>query len=296
MVFKFTSYKYNTFDIFNHLFMLFLAFICLYPFWYILIGSISEGLDYMRGGIYFLPRVLSLNNYIMVINDKRLLIGFQNTILRTFLGTITGTLFTAIVAYGMSRRDLPFKRIIYWINLFTMFFSGGLIPYFLVLKQVGLINTFLVYIVPTIYSVFNMIIIMNFFKDIPEEIHESGIIDGASEFRIFYKLYLPLSTPVLATIALWIGVFHWNSFFDSMVFTTDANLQTLQLFLVKLIKEASMSQGEAASHVPAQVVRTISIITLRYSAIVMSTIPILCIYPFLQKFLTKGIMLGSLKG
>jgi putative aldouronate transport system permease protein len=232
----------------------------------------------------------------MVINDKRLLIGFQNTILRTFLGTITGTLFTAIVAYGMSRRDLPFKRIIYWINLFTMFFSGGLIPYFLVLKQVGLINTFLVYIVPTIYSVFNMIIIMNFFKDIPEEIHESGIIDGASEFRIFYKLYLPLSTPVLATIALWIGVFHWNSFFDSMVFTTDANLQTLQLFLVKLIKEASMSQGEAASHVPAQVVRTISIITLRYSAIVMSTIPILCIYPFLQKFLTKGIMLGSLKG
>jgi putative aldouronate transport system permease protein len=141
-----------------------------------------------------------------------------------------------------------------------------------------------------------MIIVINFFKDIPEEIHESGTMDGAGEFRIFYKLYLPLSTPVLATIALWIGVFHWNSFFDSMVFTTDSELMTLQFFLVRLIKEAAMVQGEGASHVPPRVMQFMSITTLRDAAIVVSTVPILFIYPFLQRFLAKGIMLGSIKG
>ena len=288
--------RYNWFDVINLLLMLLVALFCLYPFWYVLIGSFNEGSDYMRGGVFMFPRVWSLDNYTMVFNDKRLIIGFQNTFVRTAIGTLSSTLFTAMVAYGMSRRDLPLKKPIYWFNLFTMFFGGGLIPYFLVLKQLGLINSFWVYIIPCLYSVFNMIIIMNFFKDIPEEIHESAMIDGASEFKTFYKIYLPLSMPVLATIALWNGVFHWNSFFDSMVYTTDQNLQTLQLYLVKLIKEASMTQGEAASKVPAQVAKTISIMTLRYAAIVVSTVPILCIYPFLQKFMAKGIMLGSLKG
>lgn len=296
MHFRIRGHRYTTFDVINYVLMTFIALVCLYPFWYVIVGAFNDGSDYMRGGVYLWPRSLSLNNFTMVFNDNRLLVGFKNTLARTFLGTVTGTLFTATVAYGMSRKDLPFKKIIYWINLFTMFFGGGLIPYFLVLKQLGLINSFWVYIIPALYSVFNMIIIMNFFKDIPEEIHESGTIDGASEFRIFYTLYLPLSTPVLATVALWVGVGHWNSFFDSMVYTTSANLQTLQLFLVKLIKEASMTQGEAASRVPAQVAKTVSITTLRYAAIVVSTVPILCIYPFLQKFLAKGIMLGSLKG
>lgn len=288
--------RVSTFDVVNYLLMILVALVCLYPFWYVIVGSFNDGSDYMRGGVYLWPRSYSINNFMMVFNDNRLAVGFQNTLARTIIGTITGTLFTAMVAYGMSRKDLPFKKSIYWINLFTMFFGGGLIPYFLVLKQVGLINSFWVYIIPALYSVFNVIIIMNFFRDIPEEIHESGTIDGASEFRIFYKLYLPLSTPVLATVALWIGVGHWNSFFDSMVYTTDSQLQTLQLFLVKLIKEASMAQGEAAARVPAQVARTVSITTLRYAAIVVSTVPILCIYPFLQRFLAKGIMLGSLKG
>lgn len=296
MHFRIRGHRYTTFDVINYVLMTFIALVCLYPFWYVIVGAFNDGSDYMRGGVYLWPRSLSLNNFTMVFNDNRLLVGFKNTLARTFLGTVTGTLFTATVAYGMSRKDLPFKKTIYWINLFTMFFGGGLIPYFLVLKQLGLINSFWVYIIPALYSVFNMIIIMNFFKDIPEEIHESGTIDGASEFRIFYTLYLPLSTPVLATVALWVGVGHWNSFFDSMVYTTSANLQTLQLFLVKLIKEASMTQGEAASRVPAQVAKTVSITTLRYAAIVVSTVPILCIYPFLQKFLAKGIMLGSLKG
>jgi putative aldouronate transport system permease protein len=242
--------SFNAFDIFNIFLMFILMFICIYPLWYVLVGSFNDGTDYLRGGVYFWPRSFTGLNYTMAIHDKRLLIGFRNTLARTLLGTLSGVFFTSMVAYGMSRRDLPFKRIIYWINLITMFIGGGLIPYFLLLKQIHLIQTFWVYIIPTVYSVFNMIVIMNFFKDIPEEMHESGIMDGAGEFRIFLRLYLPLSTPVLGTIALWVGVGHWNSFFDSMVFASLPELQTLQLFLVTLVKEASVVQGEAAKYIP----------------------------------------------
>lgn len=284
------------FDYFNYIFLILFSCITIYPFIYILAGSFNQGNDYMRGGVYLFPRIFSLDNYSMIFYDKRLIYGFQNTIARTAIGTVAGVIFTALVSYGMSRGDLPFKKQIYWFNLFTLFFSGGLIPYFLLLKSLGLINTFWVYIFPCLYSVFNMIIFSSFFREIPEEIHESAIVDGAGEFTIFWKLYLPLSKPVVATIALWLGVFHWNSFFDSMIFTTKPELQTLQLFLVKLIKEASLAQGEAATKVPAQVMSKVSITTIRYAAIVVSSVPIVLVYPFMQKYLIKGAMLGSVKG
>lgn len=296
---KHTGHKLNSlnwFDYINYTFLILFAAITLYPFLYVLAGAFSDGNDYMRGGVFLWPRVFSLDNFRLIFNDNRLIIGFVNTILRTVIGTITGTIFTAIVAYGMSRNDLPHRKFFHWFNIFTLFFGGGLIPYFMVLKSLKLLDNFWVYVIPCLYSVFNMLIFQSFFRDIPEEIHESAVIDGANEFVIFWKLYMPLSKPVVATIALWIGVFHWNSFFDSMVFTTSANLQTLQLFLVKLIKEASFAQGEAATKIPAQVLKSTCIATVRDAAIVISTIPILIIYPFMQKFLTKGIMIGSIKG
>lgn len=288
--------RFNFFDVLNYLFLAGFAFLCLYPFIYVFAGAFSQGLDYMRGGVYFFPRVFTFDNFRIIYHDSRLTYGFTNTVLRTFIGIGTGLLFTSVVSYAMSRRDLPFRKAMYWFNLFTLFFSGGLIPYFLVIRSLGLIDSFFVYILPHLYSVFNMIVLSSFFRDIPEEIHESGIIDGAGEMRVLFQLYMPLAKPVLATLALWIGVFHWNSFFDSMVFTTTPKLQTLQLFLVKLIREAAMAQGEAAKYVPAQVMRTTSITTIRYAAIVVSTVPILIGYPFLQKFLAKGVMIGSLKG
>lgn len=288
--------RLNWFDYLNYTLLILLAAVTIFPFIYVIAGSFNLGSDYMRGGVYFFPRAFSLDNYTMIFNDKRLFIGFQNTVARTAIGTVTGVLFTAIVSYGMSRKDLPAKKLIYWFNIFTMFFGGGLIPYFLLLKQLTLMNTFWVYIIPALYSVFNMIVFSNFFREIPEELHESAVVDGAGEFTILFKLYLPLSKPVLATIALWVGVGHWNSFFDSMVFTTDPNLATLQLFLVKLIKEASVAQGEAATKIPSQVLKTVSIVTIRYAAIVISSIPIFAVYPFMQKYLVKGVMLGSVKG
>lgn len=286
----------NGWDIAIILFMIVFMVICVYPFWYVLIGSISDGSDYMRGGIYLWPRVLSTQNYQVTLVDSRLWIGFRVTIARTFICTITHVLFTAMVAYAMSRRDLPFRTGFYWINMFTMFFGGGLIPFYILLKQLHLINTFWVYVVPGLYSVYNMIVCSNYFHSIPEELHESATLDGAGEFRIFSTLYMPLSTPVLATIALWVGVGHWNAFYDSMVYTTSRELQTLQLYLYKMIKTSEFVSTADMGGLPSNIQSNVTATTVRYATIVVSTIPILCLYPFLQKFLTKGIMLGSLKG
>ena len=276
--------------------MLLFMLLCIYPFWYVVIGSFSEGSDYLKGGVYLLPRKWSLQNYMVAFADSRLYIGFRVTVARTFICTITHVLFTSMVAYAMSRDDLPGRKVIYWLNMFTMFFGGGLIPFYILLKQLGLINTFWVYVIPGLYSVYNMIICANYFRSIPGELHESAMLDGASEFKTFWRLYLPMSTPVLATVALWVGVGHWNAFFDSMVYTTDRNLQTLQLYLYKMIKTAEFVSSADMGYLPSDVQQNVTISTVRYSTIVISTIPILCIYPLLQRFLTKGILLGSLKG
>ncbi len=266
--------------------------ICLYPFWYVVAGSFNSGSDYMRGGVLFWPRRFSLENYQVVMVDSRLWIGFRVTIARTIVGTVFHLAFTSMVAYAMSRDDLPCRKGIYWYCMLTMFFGGGLIPFYLLLKTLGLLNSFWVYIIPGMFSVYNMIIISNYFRSVAEEIHESAVMDGASEFIIYSRLYLP----VLATVTLWVGVGQWNSFFDTMVYTTDRNLQTLQLFLYKMIKTSEFTSKAEMGGLPAELVSNISTTTVRYATIVVSTIPILCIYPFLQRFLTKGIMLGSLKG
>ena len=262
-------HRTNKWDIMIYAFMAFFVIVCVYPFWYVLIGSFSDGNDYMRGGVYLWPRLVSLQNYAVALVDSRLWIGFRVTF-------------------------LPFRPLIYWFNMFTMFFGGGLIPFYLVLKQLKLINTFWVYIIPGLYSVYNMIICSNYFRSIPGELHESAVMDGASEFRIFRSLYLPLSTPVLATIALWVG--HWNAFYDSMVYTTSRDLQTLQLYLYKMIKTSEFVSTADMGGLPSNIQQNITATTVRYATIVISTVPILCIYPFLQRFLAKGIMLGSLKG
>ena len=270
--------------------------ICLYPFWYVVVGSFNNGSDYLRGGVLFWPRVFSLENYQVVMVDSRLWIGFRVTIARTIIGTVFHLAFTSMVAYAMSRDDLPFRTGIYWYCMLTMFIGGGLIPFYLLLKTLKLLNSFWVYIIPSMFSVYNMLIISNYFRSIPSEIHESAVMDGASEFTIYSRLYLPLSKPALATVTLWVGVGQWNSFFDSMVYTTDRNLQTLQLFLYKMIKTSEFTSSAEMGGLSDSVVTNISSVNVRYATIVVSTIPILCIYPFLQKFLAKGIMVGSLKG
>ena len=286
----------NGWDYLMIAFVVLMMLVCVYPFWYVLVGSFSNGTDYMRGGVYLLPRKWSLENYIVTLADSRLYTGFRITILRTVIGTISNVLFTAIVAYGMSRNDLPFRKTIYMVNMFTMFFGGGLIPFYMLLKQLKLINSFWVYIIPGLYSVYNMLICSSYFRSLPEELHESATLAGASEFRIFAQLYMPLSGPVLATLALWVAVGHWNDFYSSMVYTTSPSLQTLQLYLYKMIKASEFVSEADMGGLPSSIRQNVTATTVRYATIVISTVPILCLYPFIQKFLTKGVMIGAIKG
>ncbi len=284
----------KVFDWINVSFMIIFAALSVYPLIYVIAGSFNEGADYINGGIYLFPRVFSLENYQVVVNDVRLWKAYGITIARTVLGTITGVLFTAIVAFAMSRKSLIGRNWIYRFFIFTMFFGGGLIPYFWVINLLGLFDSFFVYIIPALFSVYNMLVFVNFFKTIPEEIHESAMMDGASEFKIFFRIILPLSGPVISTIGLWIAVGHWNSFFDTMIYTSSDNLWSLQYYLMKVIKESSMPA--AGVSLPYELLQKIAPETVSLAAIIISVIPIFVLYPLILKTLTKGVVIGSLKG
>ena len=286
--------KKHLFDWINVSLLLVFSLMSVYHLVYVLAGSFSEGADYINGGIWLFPRVFSLENYNVVLNDIRLWKAYGITIARTILGTITGVIFTAIVAYAMSRPNLIGKPVIYRFFIFTMFFGGGLIPYFLVINILGLFDSFWVYIIPALFSVYNMLVFVNFFKTIPEEIHESAVMDGASEFRIFFSILLPLSGPVVSTVALWIAVGHWNSFFETMIYTSNENLWTLQYYLMKVINESSMPAPGVS--LPVELLNKVAPETVSLAAIIISVIPIFIIYPLILKTLTKGVVIGSLKG
>jgi putative aldouronate transport system permease protein len=286
--------KKKLFDWINVTFLLLFAALSVYPLIYVLAGSFNEGADYINGGVYFFPRVFTTLNYEQVFGDTRLWQSFALTIGRTVLGTVTGVLFTAIVAFAMSRRSLIGRNWIYRFFIFTMFFGGGLIPYFWVINMLKLYDTFWVYIIPALFSVYNMLVFVNFFKTIPEEIHESAKMDGASEFRIFFSIMLPLSGPVISTVGLWIAVGHWNSFFETMIYTSNENLWSLQYYLMKVVNESSMPAGVAG--LPTEMLTKVAPETISLAAIIVSVIPIFVLYPLILKTLTKGVVVGSLKG
>ena len=283
--------KIHTFDVLNTGFMVVFMFLCIFPIFYVLAGSFNQGADYAIGGVYFLPRLFTFENYVVVLKNPQLWQGYLVTFLRTLIGTLSALVFTSIVAYAMSRSNLRFKKGFYWINIVTMFFSGGLVPYFLVIRTVGLYNTFAVYIIPALYSVYHMIIMSTFFRTVSNELHEAAYVDGANEFRIYWQIYMPLSKPVLATIALWLAIGHWNAYFDTMIFTNSTNLQTLQYFLLKAIQTATLTEG-----MPPEMMIRLSPKTLSLAAIIISIIPVLFFFPFVRKNFQSGIMIGSLKG
>ena len=265
--------------------------LCIYPIVYVLAGSFNQGADYSIGGVWILPRVFTFENYAVVLKDTDFWTSYAVTIARTVLGTALALVFTAIVAYAMSRPNLKFKKTFYAINLFTMFFSGGLVPYFLIIKSVGLYDNFLVYIIPSLYSVYNMIVLQSGFASISSDIHDAALIDGAGEFRIWWQIYMPLSKPVLATIVLWLAVGHWNSYFDTMIYTNSEELQSLQYFLLKAVQTSSMTEG-----MPPEMMERLSSQTLSLAAIILSIIPVFCFFPLIRKNFASGIMVGSLKG
>lgn len=267
----------------------------LYPYWFVVIGAFSDGNDYGAGGVYLFPRVFSLDSFRVVFNDTKLYATLGITVARTVIGTTTSLLFTSMVAYGMHSKDLIGKPIFYWINIFTMFFGGGLIPYYLVIVNLGLYDNFLVYIIPGLYGVYNMIIISTYYKEISNELREAALIDGASEFTVFLRIYFPLSKPILATVGMWIAVGHWNSYYDVMIYTFSKELQTLQYYLMQIILRSSTPEN--AGTLPPGVLENTLPITISYASIIFASVPVLLMYPVIQKIcFAQGITAGAVKG
>ena len=253
--------------------------------------SFNDATDAARGGIYFWPREFSLESYYTVFEDSAIYKAFVISVAKTVIGVVLHTALTAMVAYGMSRRNLMGRKIYMNMGILTMFVSGGMIPTFLLFKELGLLNNFWVYIIPVLFSFYDMVILMNFFRSIPFSLEESAMMDGANPFIIFVKIILPLSLPVLATIALFHGVFQWNDYMTANIYVDDRSLYPLQMLLFRIVSE-NLSPAVATG---TNVVRNTTSQSLQLATMVVTTVPVVVIYPFLQKYFIQGMTLGSVK-
>ncbi len=282
------------FDAFNIAGMLLICFLTLYPIWYVLVNSFNDGQDAMRGGIYWVPRVFSLDNYIEVFKNAGIMTAMGITIAKTVIGVVCHVFFTAMVGYALSRRELLGRKFYLVMGTITMFFYGGLIPTFLLIRDLGLFDSFLVYIIPALFSFFDMIIFMAFFREIPDGLEEAARIDGANDLMIFTRIIIPISMPVVATIALFHGVYQWNDYFTGMIYVNKMDLQPIQTFLFRVVAQSSSNQIVATAG--AAINRTVTSQSIKLATMVVTTLPIVLAYPFLQKYFVKGLMVGSIKG
>ncbi|OHE73220.1 MAG: hypothetical protein A2007_05310 [Verrucomicrobia bacterium GWC2_42_7] len=288
-----TTFSEKTFNYLNFILLGGIAILSLYPFWYILSLSFSSAATATQQSLHLWPKEICLASYRMVFSDPDMLTGYTNTIIRTVAGTFLTMLFTCLGAYPLSKPYLPYRKCFMLFVLITMIFSGGLVPIYLLIKNLGLINNIWVYILPLLTNAFNILVVKNFFQSIPESIAESARIDGASELRILFQFYMPLSKPILTTVALWTAVIHWNMWFDAMIFVYDNKLQVLQTFLQRIViqGQTSLIEKGAINYDIAQYTSE----TLKAAVTVVTIVPILLVYPFLQKYFIKGIMIGSVK-
>lgn len=275
----------------NVIFMVFFLAIIALPLWNIVALSFNDATDAARGGIYFWPREFSLESYYTVFEDSAIYKAFVISVAKTVIGVVLHTALTAMVAYGVSRRNLMGRKIYMNMGILTMFVSGGMIPTFLLFKELGLLNNFWVYIIPVLFSFYDMVILMNFFRSIPFSLEESAMMDGANPFIIFVKIILPLSLPVLATIALFHGVFQWNDYMTANIYVDDRSLYPLQMLLFRIVSE-NLSPAVATG---TNVVRNTTSQSLQLATMVVTTVPVVVIYPFLQKYFIQGMTLGSVK-
>lgn len=284
------------FDTINTFIMLIICFLCIYPIWYVIVNSFNDAKDAMLGNIYWWPRVFSLQNYQTVFEDKSVLQAFKVTVGKTILGTAINVFFTAMIAYPLSKKHLIGRKYYMAFGTVTMFFTGGIIPTFILFKHINLLNNFLVYIIPAAFNFFNLLIFINFFREIPASLEESAKIDGASDWKIFMKVVLPLSKPVLATIALFAGVGQWNDYFGGLMYMTNrVDLEPIQTYLYRMVAQVQSSQvagSISAANITASDTTSTSI---KLAAMVITTLPICCVYPFLQKYFVKGMMVGAVK-
>ena len=275
-----------------YIFSIIVLFITVYPFYYVFILSFNEGVDASLGGIYWLPRKFTFSNYSDFFSDAKWLTALGVTVLRTIVGTTLGVLFTTLVAYAFSFKKLIGRKGYMTFVIICMYFSGGIIPYYTVLRSLHLIDTFWVYIIPGMLNLFYITIGRGFFEGIPDSLRESAKIDGAGEFRIFRSIIMPISKPFMATLALFVGVGHWNNWYDSTFFVRSKNLRTMPYLLMEVINQAQVpSDLNAAAH---QTSSTTSL-SIQLAAMVVTVVPIIFVYPFLQRYFVTGMMVGAVK-
>ena len=270
------------------------AFSTLYPFWHVLMYSISDSGEAMSGGLFFLPRKPTLLAYRTVLKTRQIFVAYRNTILKTFVGTLLSLVVTALTAFPLSLKRLHGRGVISMYIFFTMLFGGGMIPTFLVVQGLGMVDTFWALIIPGLMSAYNMFILRNYFQQLPPELEESAYIDGATPPVALLFIILPISAPSLAAIAMFYAVGNWNSYLDCLLYTNSGDLQVLQIYLRNLIDSAGAMDSIAS--VSGKETSQLSAETVKMTTIAVSIIPILIIYPFLQRFYTKGITVGAVKG
>ena len=282
-------------DLGVYLILVFVLVVSIYPLYLAVVLSFNEGIDAQLGGIYFWPRKFTLSNYEKFFTDAAWLKAMAVTLSRTVLGTVLTVLFTSFVAYGLSHRNLIGRKLYMNLFIFARYFSGGIIPYYAVLRSIGLLDTFAVYIVPSLLNLFYVLVAISFFQGIPEELQEAARVDGASEMRIFFSVILPVAKPLLATIAIFISVQHWNSWYDSAFFVKNQDLMTLAYRMMAVLKKSDLSQVSQASAAAASAVR-VTPMSVQLAAMVIATMPVVVVYPFFQKYIISGITIGSVKG
>lgn len=284
---------------FIYVFLTVFSLSTLYPFLNAIAISLNEGLDTAKGGITLWPRSFTLENYEVVFQDERLMSGFIISVLRTVVGTISAILATAIFAYGMTKRELMGRKFYMLMCIFTMYFSGGLIPTFLLIRNLGMFNSFWVYIIPSLIGVWNMIIFRTFFQGLPQGLEESAKIDGCGNWGTLFRIVLPLSGPVIATLSLFTAVGHWNEWFIASIYISKEELLPIQTILKQILASNIVSEQTANLDAAAQAhmaqAKTVTSKSLSMATMMVATIPIVLVYPFVQKYFVKGVLVGSLK-
>lgn len=283
----------KTFRLINYIFLGIISLAALYPFVYVLSASISSPASIVTGKVTLLPQNIRFDSYKQLLTDNTILIAYANTIYYTVVGTLASMVLTILGAYALSKKRLRGRTLFTIFITITMWFDAGMIPTYLNMKDLGLLDTRMALIIAFACNTFNIILLRSFFESVPEELEEAAFMDGAKDYRILWKIYLPLSKAALATVGLFYAISRWNGYFWAMVIIRDESKMPLQVLLKKLIVENSLGQEFSTAIDPTTLV---SAETITYATIVVSVIPIILIYPFIQKYFVKGVMVGAVKG
>lgn len=286
----------KVFDSFNMILMLCLTVVFLWPLIFVLSASISDPAAVTLGKVWLLPKGFTMDGYKAIFNYKNIWVGYRNTIFYTALGTTVNLIMTVCAAYPLSQKDFMPKKLLSRIFMFTMFFSGGLIPTYLVVVKLGIYDTIWAMILPSAVSVFYIIIMRTYFEtNIPQSLHEAAELDGANTAQVLWHIVLPLSGPILAVMALYYGVGKWNSYFDALVYMGTPSKYPLQLFLRDILINNQIDLNMAGLDLAAAEAKLQLAQIIKYGVIVVASLPVLCVYPFVQKYFVKGIMIGAVK-